>query len=73
MEENESVSAFISRIKYLKDKMGDIRESIPSFCKYPFATNLALYLSRLPSTLNMGLYNHLYAMGPFPLGNSVNS
>lgn len=28
MEENESVSDFISRIKYLKDKLGDIGESI---------------------------------------------
>ena len=30
MEENESVSAFISRIKDLKDKLGDIGESISS-------------------------------------------
>jgi len=28
MEENEFVSAFFSRITYLKDKMGDIGESI---------------------------------------------
>ena len=30
MEENESVSDFISRIKDLKDKLGDIRESVSS-------------------------------------------
>lgn len=30
MEENEYVSAFISRIKYLKDRLGDIGESILS-------------------------------------------
>jgi hypothetical protein len=30
MEENESVSTFVSRIKELKDKLGDIGESVSS-------------------------------------------
>lgn len=47
--------------------------SIPYFWEYPLVTNITLYLSILPSTLNMVLYNYLQCMGTLSLGSSFKS